>query len=150
MKKIKQLVLASAVLAAPFLAHADLKSMDDSALAGVTGQDGISIAGTFTASIGSVTYTDGDTNGGSLVLGNITLPSLTIDENNPLKVDVVGSSTLTGSDGKPVQQLQLTLPSITGSVGVGSIKVGSNGASIGSLAINDLNLAGSTIKVWGH
>ena len=38
MKKIKQLVLASAVLAAPFLAHADLKSMDDSALAGVTGQ----------------------------------------------------------------------------------------------------------------
>ena len=43
----KHLFLATAVLAAPLLAHADLKAMDDGALSDVTGQAGISISGTF-------------------------------------------------------------------------------------------------------
>ena len=47
------------------LAHADLKAMDDGALSDVTGQAGISISGTFQGSVGAVTYTDTDTNGGS-------------------------------------------------------------------------------------
>lgn len=146
MKKIKQLVLASAVLAAPFMAHADLKSMDDTALAGVTGQDGISIAGTFNASIGAVTYTDADTNGGSLVLQGIHLPSVTIADSAPMTVDVV--TTTIGST--PTQQLAIGLPTVTGDVTVDAIKVGSSGASIGSLTVSNLNLAGSTVKIWGH
>lgn len=146
MKKIKQLVLASAVLAAPFLAHADLKSMDDTALAGVTGQDGISIAGTFNAQIGAVTYTDADANGGSLVLEGIHLPSVTIADDAPLTVDVV----TTNINGTDTQQLALGLPSVTGDVTVDAIKVGSGGASIGSLTISNLDMAGSTVKVWGH
>ena len=40
----KHLFLATAVLAAPLLAHADLKAMDDGALSDVTGQAGISIS----------------------------------------------------------------------------------------------------------
>ncbi len=67
----KHLFLATAVLAAPLLAHADLKAMDDGALSDVTGQAGISISGTFQGSVGAVTYTDTDTNGGSLRLENI-------------------------------------------------------------------------------
>lgn len=146
MKKIKQLVLASAVLATPFLAHADMQSMDDAALSGVTGQDGISIAGTFNAQIGAVTYTDADTNGGSLVLQGIHLPSVTIADDAPMTVDVV--TTNIGST--PTQQLQLGLPSISGDVTIDAVKVGATGASIGSLTVSNLNLAGSQVRIWGH
>ncbi|AMO77352.1 hypothetical protein SAMN05216577_15017 [Pseudomonas citronellolis] len=154
MKKIKQLVLASAVLAAPFLAHADLKSMDDSALAGVTGQDGISIAGDFKASIGAVVYTDkiDDTKSGSLRLENITLTgpggtALKIDDANPLTVDVVTTKIGTAD----TQQLALGLPGMTGDVSVGAIKVGdTSAASIGSLTVSNLNMAGSQVRIWGH
>ncbi|MCJ1886024.1 DUF6160 family protein [Pseudomonas sp. LA21] len=151
MKKIKQLVLASAVLATPFLAHADMQSMDDAALSGVTGQDGISIAGTFNASIGAVTYKDADTNGGTLSLEGIHLPSLTIADNAPMTIDVVTTNITPAGGGTAVatQQLAIGLPSVTGDVTVDAVKVGS-GASIGSLTISNLNLAGSTVKVWGH
>lgn len=97
----KHLFLATAVLAAPLLAHADLKAMDDGALSDVTGQAGISISGTFQGSVGAVTYTDTDTNGGSLRLENISLPALTIDDTKPLTIDVV----TTDIGGKSTQQL---------------------------------------------
>ncbi len=150
--KIKQLVLASAVLAAPFLAHADMKSMDDAALSGITGQDGISISGTFNASIGSVTYKDADTNGGSLVLQGIHLPSVTIADNAPMTVDVVKTNITPVGGGTAVatEQLAIGLPTVTGDVTIDAVKVGTTGASIGSLTVSNLNLAGSTVKVWGH
>lgn len=48
-------------------------------------------------------------------------------------------------------KLQITLPTITGQLSVGAIRMGdATAASIGSLAVNDMNLAGTTIKVWGH
>ena len=144
--KIKQLVFASAVLAAPFLAHADMKSMDDAALSGITGQDGISIAGTFNAQIGAITYTDADTDGGALVLQGIHLPSVTIADNAPMTIDVV----TTDVAGVATQQLAIGLPTVTGDVTVDAVKVGTGGASIGSLTVSNLNLAGSTVKVWGH
>lgn len=143
MKRFNQLALA-VLLTAPLLAQADLKTMDDSALAGVTGQDGISISGSFNGSIGSIVYTDGDTNGGSLRMETVSFDGFDISDDNPLMVDVV-----TNSGG--TQQLQISLPEMTGQLEVGAIKVGnSSAASLGSLAINDLNMAGSTVKVWGH
>lgn len=144
MKTLKQLALATAVLAVPFMAQAELKAMDDSALATVTGQDGISISGSFNGSIGSVVYTDGDTNGGSLRLETIAFNGFNIADDAPVKVDVVTNTTGT-------QQLQISLPTITGQLSVGAIKVGgTTAASIGSLAVNDLNMAGTTVKIWGH
>lgn len=131
----KHLFLATAVLAAPLLAHADLKAMDDGALSDVTGQAGISISGTFQGSVGAVTYTDTDTNGGSLRLENISLPALTIDDTKPLTIDVV----TTDIGGKSTQQLAIGLPAITGDVTVGAIKVGdTSAASIGSLTVSGL------------
>ena len=62
----KQLAFAAAVMATPFMAQAGMTAMDDSALSGVTGQDGISISGNFAGSVGAVVYTDGDASGGSL------------------------------------------------------------------------------------
>ena len=144
MKTLKQLALATAVLAVPFMAQAELKALDDTALATVTGQDGISISGSFNGTIGSVVYTDNDANGGSLRLETIAFTGFNIADDAPVMVDVV-----TNSGG--TQQLQISLPTITGQLSVGAIKVGdSTAASIGSLAVNDMNLAGTTIKVWGH
>ena len=142
--KFKQLAFAAAVLAAPFMAQADMTAMDDSALSSVTGQDGISISGNFAGSVGAVVYTDGDASGGSLRMETISFTGFTILDSAPLTVDVV-----TNAGG--TQQLAIGLPAMTGTVSVGAIKVGSTtAASIGSLAISDINMAGTTIKVWGH
>lgn len=150
----KQLVLAAAVLAVPFMAQAGMTSMDDSALSSVTGQDGISISGNFSGTVGNVKYTDGDVGGGSLNLTNIGFTGFTISDSAPLKIDVV----TTDIGGTSTQQLAISLPAMTGTVTVGGIYVGgtyANGAttgaaSIGSLAISDLNMSGTTVKVWGH
>lgn len=73
--KFKQLAFAAAVLAAPFMAQADMTAMDDGALSGVTGQAGISISGDFSGSIGAMVYTDTDAaTGGELRLKPSLLP----------------------------------------------------------------------------
>jgi hypothetical protein len=142
MKTLKQLALAAAVLAVPFMAQAELKAMDDSALATVTGQDGISISGSFNGSIGKISYTD---DGNSLNLETVAFTGFNIADEAPIMVDVV-STDIGGTD---TQQLQISLPTITGELSVGAIRLGT-GASIGSLAISDMNMAGTTVKVWGH
>ncbi|WP_339460709.1 DUF6160 family protein [Pseudomonas sp. EA_105y_Pfl2_R69] len=147
MKTLKQLALAAAVLAVPFMAQADLQMMDDSALATVTGQDGISISGNFNGTIGSVVYTDGDVGGGSLRMETIAFTGFNIADDAPVMVDVVTNDI----GGTATQQLQISMPTITGQLSVGAIKVGdTTAASIGSLAISDLNMAGTTVKIWGH
>ncbi len=145
--KLKQLAFAAAVLAAPFMAQADMTAMDDTSLASVTGQDGISISGNFAGSVGAVVYTDGDVGGGSLRMENISFTGFSISDANPLKIDVI-TTTIGAVD---TQQLAISLPAMTGTVSVGAIKVGSTtAASIGALAISDINMAGTTVKVWGH
>ncbi|CAE6928342.1 MULTISPECIES: DUF6160 family protein [Pseudomonas] len=140
MMTLKKLALAAAVMAVPFVAQADLKALDDSDLAGVTGQAGISIAGNFDATIGSIVYTDTETGvsdgSNSLSLNTVTLSGFNIDEANPLTVDVVDN------------KLEIGLPGINGGVAVDAVKIG-NG-TIGGVAINGLDMAGSTVKIWGH
>ncbi|RJG09596.1 hypothetical protein D3879_16120 [Pseudomonas cavernicola] len=148
MKSLKQLALVAAVLAVPFMAQADLKAMDDSALSTVTGQDGISISGNFGGAIGNVAYTD---SGNSLHLNNIAFSGFTILDTAPVTVDVI-------DNGAGLKQLAIGLPGMTGTVSVGGIYVGgtyaagavTGAASIGALAISDMNMAGTTVKVWGH
>jgi len=143
MKSFKQLALAAAVLSTSFMAQAQMKSMEDAALSDVTGQAGISISGNFNQTIGSVTYTDTDANGGSIRMETIALTGFNISDANPVMIDVVNNGS--------VDQIQITMPTITGGMSIGAIKVGgASAASIGSLAINDLNMAGTTIKIWGH
>ncbi|MDO9618220.1 MAG: DUF6160 family protein [Pseudomonas sp.] len=142
MKTLKQLALATAVLAVPFMAQAELKAMDDSSLSSVTGQAGISISGNFNGSIGKISYID---DGNSLNLETVAFTGFNISDTSPVMVDVVS----TDIGGTQTQQLQISLPAITGELSVGAIRLGT-GASIGGLAINDLNMAGTTVKVWGH
>ena len=138
--KFKQLAFAAAVLAAPFMAQADMTAMDDGALSGVTGQAGISISGDFSGSIGAMVYTDTDAaTGGELRLETITFTGFAIDDADPLTVDVNAN------------KLEIGLPGMTGEVKVGAIKVGGAAASsIGSLALSNIDMGGTTIKVWGH
>ena len=145
--KLNQLALAAAVLAAPFMAQADLRAMDDASLAAVTGQDGISIAGDFNGTIGAIVYTDKDATGsGTLCLENVSMTGFSISDENPLMIDVVTNS-INGTD---TDQLQITLPELTGQISIGDIRVGDSGASLGSLAIIDQNLAGTELRIWGH
>mgnify|MGYP002038845805 CR=1 FL=1 len=45
-------------------------------------------------------------------------------------------------------KLEIGLPGINGGVAVDAVKIG-NG-TIGGVAINGLDMAGSTVKIWGH
>ncbi len=58
MKGLKKLALVTAVAAAPFAAHADLKALDDTSMGNVTGQAGVTIELQTRVSIGEFTYTD--------------------------------------------------------------------------------------------
>lgn len=58
MKGLKKIALVTAIAAAPFAAHADLKAMDDSAMGNITGQAGVTIELETQVSIGTFTYTD--------------------------------------------------------------------------------------------
>ncbi|MNJ75578.1 hypothetical protein D3C77_726970 [compost metagenome] len=95
-------------------------------------------------------YTDSETSGstttsGTLRLETISFTGFDILDSDPLKIDVIDG----GAGGN--DKLQISLPAMTGQLAVGSIRVGdASAASIGSLAVNDMNMSGSTIKVWGH
>ncbi len=157
MKSFKQLALAAAVLSASFMAQAELKSMDDASMSSVTGQAGISIAGNFSGSIGNVAYLD---DGNKLNLNGITLTGFAIADESPLTIDVK-SKTI---NGVATQQLEIGLPTMTGTITVSNINVGGNytaavgntpgslsgGTSLGGLAISDINMGGSAIRIWGH
>lgn len=74
------------------------------------------------------------------------MTGFSITDDNPLMIDVV----TTDISGTATDQLQITLPEMTGQVSIGAIRVGDTGASLGSLAIIDQNMAGTQLRIWGH
>src|SRR5690606_35367900 len=58
MKGLKKIALVTAIAAAPFAAHADLKAMDDSAMGNITGQAGVTTEMETQVSIGTFSFTD--------------------------------------------------------------------------------------------
>jgi len=87
MKGLKKIALATAVAAAPFAAHADLKALDDSAMGNVTGQSGVSIELETEVSIGEFRYTDD----GYLSVNDIFIGGGTVERD--------GSGNVTGVSG---------------------------------------------------
>ena len=162
---------AAAALVAASLSASAMTTIADEELSTVAGQDGVSIAANLNINIGSFVYTDTDANGGSVSFNNISITGLM-----HMDVDIINAATfkgiLTGSgvtlatgdwDGtsdivqfafpKDTLASPLALPSIkVGGITMGNATVDASGhaASFGSIAINQLDLRGTTVWMWAH
>ena len=162
---------AAAALVAASLSASAMTTIADDELSTVAGQDGVSIAANLNINIGSFQYTDTDANGGSVNFNNISIKGLI-----HMDVDVINAATfgaiLTASgvgmaaseyDGTS-DVVQFAFPNDTlasaaalPTIKVGSITMGNAGknaagttTSFGSVAINQLDLRGTTVWMWAH
>ncbi|MDX1599320.1 MAG: DUF6160 family protein [Marinobacter sp.] len=165
MKGLKKIALATAVAAAPFAAHADLKAMDDSAMGNVTGQAGVTIELETKVSIGQFKYTDeGSFAVNDIVLGGagVTTEGAAAGYNtllDQLKIDIdvaddgdaiihVGSLETDPTTGAPVPiDWGMTVGSmelLAGSTGSDSTTLISNMSGYGNLAALDMSVDTAT------
>ena len=161
---------AAAALVAASLSASAMTTINDEELSTVAGQDGVSIAANLNINIGSFVYTDTDANGGSVSFNNIKISGLM-----EMNVDIINAATFSGIlasvgasagasyDGtSDVVQFAFPADANPGAVGAPSIKVGSitmgnalanadgTAKSFGSVAINNLDLRGTTVWMWAH
>ena len=166
--KFFKLATAAALVAASLSASA-MTTIADDELSTVAGQDGVSIAANLNINIGSFQYTDTDANGGTVSFNNISIKGLM-----HMDVDIINAATFNGiltSVGATLADydgtsdvVQFAFPNDTlastavlPSIKVGSITLGHAGnnaagttTSFGSIAINQLDLRGTTVWMWAH
>lgn len=166
--KFFKLATAAALVAASLSASA-MTTIADDELSTVAGQDGVSIGASLNINIGSFQYTDTDANGGSVSFNNISIKGLM-----HMDVDIINAAsfnailtgvgaTLADYDGTS-DVVQFAFPNDTlastavlPTIKVGSITLGHAGnnaagttTSFGSIAINQLDLRGTTVWMWAH
>jgi len=166
--KFFKLATAAALVAASLSASA-MTTIADDELSTVAGQDGVSIGASLNINIGSFQYTDTDANGGTVSFNNISIKGLM-----HMDVDIINAATFNGiltSVGATLADydgtsdvVQFAFPNDTlastavlPSIKVGSITLGHAGnnaagttTSFGSIAINQLDLRGTTVWMWAH
>ena len=166
--KFFKLATAAALVAASLSASA-MTTIADDELSTVAGQDGVSIGANLNINIGSFQYTDTDANGGSVSFNNISIKGLM-----HMDVDIINAATFNGiltSVGATLADydgtsdvVQFAFPNDTlastavlPTIKVGSITLGHAGnnaagttTSFGSIAINQLDLRGTTVWMWAH
>ena len=166
--KFFKLATAAALVAASLSASA-MTTIADDELSAVAGQDGVSIGASLNINIGSFQYTDTDANGGSVSFNNISIKGLM-----HMDVDIINAATFNGiltSVGATLADydgtsdvVQFAFPNDTlastavlPTIKVGSITLGHAGnnaagttTSFGSIAINQLDMRGTTVWMWAH
>ena len=175
MFKISAVALALSAVA--FSASA-MTSIEDADLSQVTGQDGVTIGGDLNIKIGAFTWTDTDTNGGSVSFNNITIKGMFVQTIDVLNAATFGSTVgasmasygLTAAEvGTNLTNLvvngvydnasdvvQFAFPNagldtrLTPTITIGSITNGNSTKSYGSLQIKNLDLQGTKIWLWAH
>lgn len=166
MKGLKKIALVAAVAAAPF-AQAELTSIDDSMLADMTGQAGISIELDTAVTIGSLIYTDTDGHaaggnvagsiavngiafGGATVAGGVLATDDARFDNIKIDIDVdanagivmhLAAVDVTGAlTGTNTADFGLHVDSVTSSAAAGAITLASNIDIAGNLGPVDINI----------
>lgn len=160
--KLKQITSALTLMAAAFTASA-MQPIADADLSNMTGQSGISIVTDLKLNIGEVSLSNADASS-SIKMQNISATGLITT-----KVDIVsgaefktalGVAAAAGlpgigyTDGTDVLQMSFpgmaaTTPSSLLSVSVGSTQFG-NGGSLGSMAINNINMGGTRVWIFAN
>lgn len=171
MKLIKTAV-AAALSTLAFAASA-MTPIQDAELSTVSGQDGVSIAANLNVKIDSFVYTDTDAvdaqtglGGGSVSFNGIKVNGLIAASIDILSrasfLQAAGAAGVTspGTFYNPQtggDVVQIAIPADvqvqTGkllNMSVDSIKMGNNSASFGSMAMNQIDLRGTTVWIWAH
>ncbi|MDE1999267.1 MAG: hypothetical protein KGI91_12005 [Burkholderiales bacterium] len=175
MQKIKGAVAAVALSAIGLSAHA-FTAVDDAELSNVTGQDGVTIGGDLNIKIGSFTWTDTDSTGGSVSFNNIGIKGMFVQTIDVLDATTAVTATInamkqyvgsqafseaykliTGGVYDGVSDVvQFAFPNagldtrLTPTITIGSITNGNSTKSYGSLAIKNLDMQGTKIWLWAH
>ena len=124
--KFKKLALAAAVAALPATGFS-MEAMEDSALSGVTGQDGISIGLSLNATLDvGIEDTDGlgapSTNSGLIIMDNVGLAG-------NISIEVDAASTASGGG---VLEVGVSIPSLTIQTGDLYVGQGTDGSDVGA------------------
>ena len=160
MKGLKKLPLAIAITSVfAATAQAELKALEDETMSEMTGQAGITVEMSVTATVGQVQYTDTDGDGtvgadsGSIAFNNVKLGSAA----SPLKVtqtiDVVDDyqSTNAAAAGDAIK---LGISNLTVNASVGGIQIGKGtgnaqlNETIGGLVVENLTMGASDTYVY--
>jgi len=169
--QIVKTAIAAALASFAFSASA-MTPIQDAELSTVSGQDGVSIAANLNIKIDSFVYTDTDAvdanglGGGSVSFNGIKVNGLIAANIDILSkasfLQAAGAAGVTnpGSFYNPVSGgdvVQIAIPADVGvkagnliNVSVDSIKMGNNGASFGSVALNQIDMRGTTVWIFAH
>jgi len=165
-------IIAAALATAAFSASA-MTQIQDSELSTVSGQDGVSIAASLNVNIGSFVYRDTDASGGSVAFNNIKIQGLLAATIDIINAPTFGAIlTAAGVSGAPAgyynnasDVVQIAIPAVAqtpllnmsvGSITMGStnasgsVTAGATGPSFGSIALNNVDLRGTTVWIWAH
>jgi hypothetical protein len=175
MKRITAAVAAA--LSTLALSASAMTPIQDAELSKVTGQDGVSIGANLNIKMDSFVYTDTDAvdpttglGGGSVSFNGIQVKGLiaaTIDILSKASfaqaaaaagVDLVKTAQFGATAFVPPGDVvQIAIPDTVAvqagkllDIKVDSIKMGGSNASYGSMAMNQLDLRGTTVWIWAH
>jgi hypothetical protein len=172
MKLIKTAI--AAVLATAAISASAMTPIQDAELSTVSGQDGVSIAAALNVNIGSFVYRDTDATGGSVAFNNIAVTGLLAASIDIINAQTFGGIlTASGVSGVPAafyngasDVVQIAIPAVAqtpllnmsvGSITMGStdaagksVTAGATGPSFGSIALNNIDLRGTTVWIWAH